>query len=68
MLPLELRLAIAHNDADRSLVPSLSHKLLSFCVFSPSPQTQIIHLAALVDQVNIEKTTRTVTPPQAVND
>ena len=61
MLPLELRLAIAHNDADRSLVPSQSpHKLLSFCVFSPSPQTQIIHLAALVDQVNVEKTTRTV--------
>ena len=61
MLPLELRLAIAHIDTDRSLVPSQSpHTLFFVCVFSPSPQTQMIHLAALVGQVGIEKTTRKV--------
>ena len=54
MLSLELRLAIAHIYMDRSLVPWQSpHKLLSVSVFSPTPKTQIIDLAALVDQVSI---------------
>ena len=54
MLSLELRLDIAHIYTDRSLVPWQSpHKLLSVGVFSPSPKTQIIELAALVDQVSI---------------
>ena len=48
MLSLELRLAIAHIETDRSVVPWQSpRKLLSVCFFSSSPQTHIIHLLSL---------------------